>query len=82
MSRTLTEVGRFIRDVVTATPALKNREVADRVTQHFPGQEFEVKALRQRVANFRFQLTKKTTAATLPIRTETEGASTEGTNDR
>ncbi len=58
MSRTLTEVGRFIRDVVTATPTLKNREVAERVTQHFPGQKFKVKALRQRVANFRFQLAK------------------------
>ncbi len=58
MSRTLTEVGRFIRDIVNANPALKNREVALLVTQHFPGQKFEVKALRQRVANFRFQLTK------------------------
>ncbi|KKL89329.1 hypothetical protein LCGC14_1915780 [marine sediment metagenome] len=64
MSRTMTEVGRFIRDIVTTTPALKNREVASRVVQHFPGQEFEVKALRQRVANFRFQLNKHTTPTT------------------
>lgn len=64
MPRTITEVGRFIRDLVTTTPTLKNRDVAERVTQQFPGQKFEVKALRQRVANFRFQLTKKTTPAT------------------
>ncbi len=50
----LTEVGKFIRETLTGNPKLKNREVADLVVNHFPGQEFNVLALRQRVANFKY----------------------------
>ena len=61
MARTLTKVGRFIKEVVASNPSLKNREVAERVVQHFPDQEFNTKALSQRVANFKFQLKKQST---------------------
>ena len=56
-----TDVGRFIRETLAGNPSLKNREVADLVTQHFPDREFNVLALRQRVANFKFLERKKRT---------------------
>jgi len=75
MVRTLTEVGRFIKEVVTSNPGLQNREVAERVVKHFPDQEFSLASLRQRVANFKFQLKKVNTA---PVVTTTENPVTEG----
>ena len=59
----LTDVGRFIRETLTGNPKLKNREVGDLVVNHFPDQQFDVLALRQRVANFKYLARRKRTVS-------------------
>ena len=59
----ITDVGKFIRETLTGNPKLKNREVADLVVNHFPGHEFNVLALRQRVANFKYLERQKRTVS-------------------
>ena len=57
----ITDVGKFIREILTGNPKLKNREVANLVINHFPGQAFDGPALRQRVANFKYLENQKRT---------------------
>ncbi len=59
----LTDVGKFIRETLAGNMKLKNREVADLVVNHFPDREFNVLALRQRVANFKYAEKRKRTVS-------------------
>lgn len=57
----ITDIGKFIRETLAGSPGLKNREVASLVVNHFPDRQFNVLALRQRVANFKYQERKRRT---------------------
>ncbi len=57
----LTDVGKFIQNTLVENSKMKNREVAQLVINHFPDQEFETLALRQRIANFKYLNRRPTT---------------------
>lgn len=59
--REITDVGKFIREILAGNTTAKNREVADLVVNHFPSQKFDILALRQRVANFKYLERKRRT---------------------
>jgi hypothetical protein len=56
MSRTVTPVGRVIRDFLRL--GLTNREVASKVVRHFMTTYFDPAQLVQRVANVRYRARK------------------------
>lgn len=55
MGRPMSEVGKFVRQTLMDTDDLKNSEIAERVMQHFPEQQFDEGKLRQFVANCRYR---------------------------
>ncbi len=59
----LTDVGRFIRQILSENPKQKNRDIATLIVNHFPGQQFDMLALRQRIANCKYLARRKRTVS-------------------
>ena len=55
----ITNTGIFIRQILDTEKGLSNTKVAEKVKIHFPDQDFDTKALRQYVANIRYQRNKR-----------------------
>lgn len=54
MGNRMTLVGRFVRQLLESEPDLNNRDIAQRVKQHFPEKDFDEAKLRQYVANCKY----------------------------
>lgn len=54
--RTVTEVGKYIREALATNPTATNTAVAEMVMSRFTEQTFDAVKLRQRIANTRFTL--------------------------
>ena len=54
--RTVTEIGKYIREVLATNSTDTNTAIAEMVMARFTGQTFDATKLRQRIANTRFVL--------------------------